>query len=332
MTQKTFRALVIESKNKQPCAQFKQLKIADLPNEDILVKVSYSSLNYKDALTITGKASICKKVPLIAGIDLSGTIIESKSSDYKEGDKILVNGFGLSEKFNGGYSQYQRINPNWIVKVPVSFNEEEVMAIGTAGYTAMLCIQEIQKHGIKPNKGPILVTGATGGVGSFAIKLLHKLDFNVSAVTGKVEESSKYLKSIGADEILDRKAFHRPSKILESENWSGVIDCTGGSLLATAISQTQREGIVTACGLAAGMILNTTVAPFILRGVTLRGIDSVEAPISKRKKAWEELSRLLTSNELKSIYNTYPMSRVRELATSLLEGNRNGRVVIDVNR
>lgn len=328
----TFNAIVAEDVDGKTHVNLKSITLNDLPDEDVLVEVSYSTLNYKDGMALGGKSRICRRLPLICGIDLAGTVVESKDDSFKAGDRVLVNGFGLSEIENGGYSQFQRLKPEWLVKVPQAFSLEQSMAIGTAGYTAMLCVLAIQDHKIKPSDGPVLVTGASGGVGSVAISLLAKLGYQVTAVTGRVDSSKDYLTGLGATGVISRDEFARDSKPLEAEVWAGVVDTVGDKVLATAISQTKYEGIVTACGLAGGYKLPTTVMPFILRGVTLRGVDSVMAAQERRQRAWNELANLVDLNELEKIYRVEAMSKVFTLGEQIISGQIKGRVVIDVNQ
>lgn len=327
----TFNAIVAEDVDGKPRAALKAITLNDLPDEEVLVEVAYSTLNYKDGLAVSGKGRICRKLPLICGIDLAGTVVESSNDNFKTGDKVLVNGFGLSETANGGYSQFQRLKAEWLVKVPSAFSLEQSMAIGTAGYTSMLCVQAIQDHGIKPEDGPILVTGAAGGVGSVAISLLAGLGYSVTASTGRVDETSEFLKSLGADTVIARDDLARDSKPMEKETWAAVVDTVGDKVLATAIAQTKYEGIVAACGMAGGIGLPATVMPFILRGVTLRGVDSVMASQPRRQRAWDALAELTDLEALSTIYRTEPMSKLPELADQILAGEIQGRVVIDVN-
>lgn len=327
-----FNAIMAEELDGKTQVNLKKITLADLPNENVLVQIDYSTLNYKDGLALGGKSRICRSLPLICGIDLAGTVTESKDSKFKAGDKVLVNGFGLSELHNGGYSQFQRLKPEWLVKVPDAFSLEQTMAIGTAGYTSMLCTQAILDHGVKPEDGPILVTGAAGGVGSVAISLLSKLGYQVTAATGRVEKTKGFLISLGATEVIAREELQRPCKPMEKEVWAAVVDTVGDTMLATAISQTKYEGIVTACGLAGGINLPTTVMPFILRGVTLRGVDSVMASQVRRQKAWDSLSELLDVSKLADIYRLVPMSDIIDLAPDIISGNIKGRVVVDVNK
>ena len=326
-----FNAIVAEEIDGSTVASLRQLTLADLPDEPVLVDVGYSTLNYKDGLAVSGKGRICRTLPLICGIDLAGTVAQSADPAYKAGDRVLVNGYGMSELYNGGYSQKQRIKPEWIVRVPDGMSLEETMAIGTAGYTAMLCVQALQDHGVEPGSGPVLVTGAAGGVGSVAVALLARLGYEVHASTGRIEAEGDFLRKLGASALLPRGELARDSKPLERETWAGVVDTVGDKVLATAIAQTRYEGTVTACGLAGGMNLPTSVAPFILRGVTLRGIDSVMASQVRRQRAWDALADLIDHEQLREIYRVVPLSEVPELALRILNGEVRGRVVVDVN-
>jgi acrylyl-CoA reductase (NADPH) len=327
----SFNAIVAEEVDGKPAAALKQITLDDLPDEDVLVDVAYSTVNYKDGLAVTGAAPICQKLPLICGIDLAGTVVESRDPAFSAGDRILVNGFGLSERHNGGYSQKQRLRGEWLVRVPDSMSLEETMAIGTAGYTSMLCVLGLQDGGVTPDAGPILVTGAAGGVGSVAVSLLANLGYEVHAGTGRPDEAGDFLKSLGASALVHRDELARNSKPMEKEIWAGVVDTVGDKTLATAIAQTRYEGVVTACGLAGGMGLSSTVMPFILRGVTLRGIDSVMASLERRQRAWDALAEQVDREQLREIYEIEPLSRVPELAGRILQGDVRGRVVIDVN-
>jgi len=325
-----FSAIVAEDVDGKTTASLKEISLNDLPNEDVLVQVEYSTLNYKDGLAVSGKGRICRTTPLICGIDLAGTVLESRDDAFSPGDRVLVNGYGLSESHNGGYTQKQRLKPEWLVRTPEKFSSEQAMAIGTAGYTSMLCVQAILDAGISTDSGPILVTGAAGGVGSVAISLLSKLGYQVTASTGRVDATSEFLRSLGASEIISRDALARESKPLEKETWAAVVDTVGDKVLATALAQTKYEGVVAACGLAGGMDLPTSVAPFILRGVTLRGIDSVMASQQRRQRAWDTLAQLINLEELNTIYRVEPMSQLPELAEKIIAGEIRGRVVIDV--
>ena len=333
----TFNAFVI-NKNDDDTSTLKtvgaiaSLTLADLPDEKVLVAVEYSSLNYKDGLVVTGKGRVCRSLPMVGGIDLAGTIIESEDNRYKAGDKVLVNGYGLSESHWGGYSQMQRVNPDFLVKLDTRFSSEQAMAIGTAGYTAMLCVMAIQDHGVKPEDGAVLVTGASGGVGSMAVMLLAKLGYSVTASTGRVESTQNFLRELGASEVIDRAMFDSESKPLAAEQWAAVVDSVGAQPLASVLAQVKYEGIVAACGLAAGMGLPTTVAPFILRAVTLRGIDSVMASQPRRARAWAAMAELIDTDVLATLYEVRPMSDLPMLGEKILAGQVKGRVVIDVNR
>ena len=329
----TFNSLVLDrNADKTVSASIKRLALADLPDEDVLVDIAYSTVNYKDGLAVTGASPIVRKFPMVAGIDLAGTVATSRDSRFQPGDRVLVNGYGLSERFWGGYAQRQKLKPEWLVRVPDAFSLEEAMAIGTAGYTAMLCVQAIRDWGVQPDAGPVVVTGAAGGVGTVAIMLLAKLGYQVTAVTGRVEEARALLEQLGASEIIPRADLARDAAPLEAERWAAAVDTVGANTLASVIAQTRYEGIVTACGLAGGAGLPTSVMPFILRGVTLRGIDSVMAAQPRRQRAWDELAKLVDRELLRAIYQVKPLARVPELGRAILAGAIKGRVVIDVNR
>lgn len=325
-----FNAIVAREVDRRSQGQIEKLTFADLPDRDVLVKIDYSSLNYKDALAISGRGKICRSMPMVCGIDLAGTIAESAHPDWKAGDPVVVNGFGMSETVWGGYSQYQRVSSGWLVRLPDAFSLEQAMAIGTAGYTAMLCVHALLDHGVKPGDGHICVSGASGGVGSVALMLLAKLGFRAVAVSGRPETES-YLRELGAINVIDRAELDRDARPLEKELWAAGIDCVGSKTLATMLSQTRYEGIVAACGLAGGADLPASVMPFILRGVTLRGIDSVMAAQSRRQRAWDDLARLVDPAELAAVFDIRSMSDLPKLANQLLDGQLRGRIVIDVN-
>ncbi|UCG73897.1 MAG: oxidoreductase [Chromatiales bacterium] len=310
--------------------ELQQLDTTELPENDVLVDVAYSTVNYKDALAVSGKGKICRSLPMVCGIDLAGTVTESSAPAFAPGDQVLVNGWGLSEKHWGGYAQQQRLQPDWLVRVPGSLSLEQCMAIGTAGYTAMLCVHAIQDHGIGADAGPVVVTGATGGVGSIAVMLLSRLGYEVSAVSGKAD-AADFLTQLGAAEVLPRDELDRKARPLESERWAAAVDSVGSQTLATLLAQTAYGGCVAACGLAGGIDLPGTVMPFILRGVTLAGIDSVMAPADKRQRAWDALAELIDKDKLREVYTVEPLARVPELAGELLAGRVKGRIVIDVN-
>ena len=330
MTEK-FNAIVAEEKDGTVKGRLKQISISDLPEEDVLVEVSYSTINYKDGLAVTGTRPICQKPPMVCGIDLAGSVLESKDDRFRAGDRVLVNGYGLSERHWGGYSRYAKVRPEFLVPIPDAFLPEEAMAIGTAGYTSMLCVQALTDHGITPEGGPVLVTGASGGVGTIAVMLLANLGFEVVAATGRTAENETFLKDLGATDVLDRDSLAGDPAPLDKERWAGVVDCVGGNVLANSIAQTRYEGLVAACGLAGGVAIPTTVMPFILRGVTLRGIDSVQASMQRRQRAWTALAELIDKHKLREDYRVEPLTRVPELAEAILRGEIRGRVVIDVN-
>ncbi|MEM7568625.1 MAG: MDR family oxidoreductase [Pseudomonadota bacterium] len=328
----TFNAIMVrEGAEGKPQAALETLSASDLPGLPVSVAVEYSTMNYKDALAVSGKAPICRKLPMVCGIDLAGTVTKSADPRFAPGDTVLVNGYGMSEVHWGGYTQHQNLNPDWIVKVPEAFTTETAMAIGTAGYTAMLSVMALQDHGVKPGDGPIAVSGASGGVGSVALMLLSKLGYEAVAISGRPEENRAHFEALGATDVAARADFDRKSKPLEKERFAGAVDSVGSLTLAALLAQTKYEGVVAACGLAGGADLPSTVMPFILRGVTLRGIDSVMAPMEKRVRAWEMLADLLSVDALTSMYRVVPMSDVFDLATDLLGGKVTGRLVVDVN-
>ena len=326
-----FNAIVAREVDRRSQGTLETLTLADLPDRDVLVKIDYSSLNYKDALAVSGRGKICRSMPMVCGIDLAGTIAESAHPGWKAGDRVVVNGFGMSETVWGGYSQYQRVSSDWLVRLPETFAPEQAMAIGTAGYTAMLCVHALQDHGVIPGDGRICVSGASGGVGSVALLLLAKLGYQAVAVSGR-PETEPYLRELGAVDVIDRAELDRDPRPLEKEVWAAGIDCVGSKTLATMLAQTRYEGIVAACGLAGGADLPTTVMPFILRGVTLRGVDSVMAAQPRRQRAWDDLARLVAPAELAAVFDIRSMSDLPKLATQLLDGQLRGRIVIDVNR
>lgn len=326
-----FRAIVATEHDGRSRGELRELFLADLPDEDVLVAVSHSTLNYKDALAVTGAGKICRHFPMVCGIDLAGTVVESRSDSVRPGDRVLVNGFGLSERHWGGYAQYARVNSSWLVPIPEVFSAEQAMGIGTAGYTAMLCVQALEDHGLECDDGTIIVTGATGGVGSVAVALLAALGYDVVSCTGRVQAHRDFLTSLGSREVIDRSEFARKSRPLESERWAGGVDCVGGEVLATLLAQVRYGGTVAACGLAGSAGLPTTVMPFILRGVTLAGVDSVMAPRKTRLNAWQRLATVLDPSLLSAIYSVHPMSQVPQLAADLLAGRSHGRMVIDVS-
>jgi acrylyl-CoA reductase (NADPH) len=329
----SFPAFVIEEEDGGVKTGLRPLTLDALPNDDILVEIAYSCLNYKDGLAICGNRNkIARKLPMVAGIDLAGTIIESSVPEWQPGEKIIVNGFGLSETHWGGYARYQRLRPEWLIRLPEAFSFEQAMAIGTAGYTAALCVEALEDWGsITPGSGEVLVTGAAGGVGSVAIALLAKAGYLVTASTGR-PESHAYLRSLGAAEIIDRRELAEKGPPLQKERWSGAVDCVGGQTLVNVIAQTVYRAAVAACGLAGGHDLPGTVLPHILRGVALLGVDSVLQPLPRRELAWARLARDLDPEKLKSITRTEPMSKLPQLGQAILAGQIQGRVVIDVTQ
>ncbi|PCM45854.1 MDR family oxidoreductase [Marinobacter sp. ANT_B65] len=326
-----FRGILIEKNDDQYGASIKEIDEAQLPEGDVKVQVTHSTLNYKDALAITGKGAVVRKFPMVPGIDLAGVVEESSHPDYKAGDNVLLNGWGVGEGHWGGLAQKARLNGDWLIPLPEQFTPAQAMAIGTAGYTAMLCVLALERHGVKPSDGDILVTGATGGVGSVAVAVLAKLGYSVVAVTGRSQDSV-YLKHLGATEILDRLEFSQPGKPLGKARWAGAVDVAGGHVLANICATMKYRGVVTACGLAAGMEFPATVAPFILRGVTLAGIDSVMCPRPDRLEAWQRLATDLDLEKLGQIGSEIGLDEVISSAEKLLNGEIRGRVVVDVNR
>ncbi len=304
---------------------------ADLMAGDVTVAVEWSTINYKDGLAVTGKAPVIGTFPLIPGIDLAGTVTASSHDGVAVGDRVLINGWGLSQSHHGGYAQVARVPGDWIVPVPEGLSTREAMAIGTAGYTAMLCVMALEHGGLTPDRGDILVTGANGGVGSIAIALLSKLGFRVLASTGRPAEAD-YLKALGAAEIIDRNTLSEPGRPIGKERWAGAVDSVGSHTLANVLAQTKYRGVVAACGLAQGMDLPGSVAPFILRNITLAGIDSVNAPRDVRLTAWQRLARDLDPALLASTVTEVGLGEVVATATALLEGKVRGRTVVDVNR
>jgi acrylyl-CoA reductase (NADPH) len=306
-----------------------ELGPTDLHEGDVVVRVSHSTLNYKDGLALTGKAPIIRRWPLIPGIDFAGTVESSSHADFKAGDGVILNGWGVGESHHGGYAEYARVPGDWLVKRPAAFTAAETMAIGTAGYTSMLAVMALEAHEVTPGSGPVLVTGAAGGVGSVAVAVLARLGYEVIASTGRREEEG-FLRALGAAAVIDRSELSEPARPLGKERWAGAIDVAGSHTLANAISMTRLHGCVAACGLAQGMDLPTSVAPFILRGVTLAGIDSVMAPRAKRIAAWDRLARDLDKAKLAALTITRPMSEVLALAPEIVAGRVRGRVVLEV--
>ncbi|MEP6701911.1 MAG: MDR family oxidoreductase [Betaproteobacteria bacterium] len=326
-----FKALLIE----KPAAGYRcaltDLNDDALPEGNVTVRVEWSTLNYKDGLAITGKSPVVRKFPLVPGIDFAGTVETSAHPDYKTGDRVVLNGWGVGEGHSGGLAQKARVNADWLIPLPAGLSTRQAMAIGTAGYTAMLCAQALERHGVTPDHGEVLVTGAAGGVGSVAIAILAKRGFRVVASTGKLAEAD-YLSGLGATEVIDRATLSAPGKPLARERWAGVVDAVGSYTLANACAATKYGGAVAACGLAQGMDFPASVAPFILRGITLYGIDSVMAPKPRRLAAWHALSRELDPAKLDTITHEIGLADALTAAPDILAGKIRGRLVVDVNR
>ncbi|PKO40798.1 MAG: oxidoreductase [Betaproteobacteria bacterium HGW-Betaproteobacteria-3] len=326
-----FQALLLEKTDNVFTARVQAVDEARLPAGDVTVKVDYSCLNYKDGLAITDKGPVVRRWPMVAGIDGAGTVLESSHPAWKPGDAFVHNGWGVGETHWGCLAEKARLQGDWLVRLPPGFTARQAMAVGTAGYTAMLCVLALEDHGVKPGAqgggGEILVTGATGGVGSVAIALLGQLGYTVVAATGKPAEEA-YLKSLGAASVIDRAELAAPGKPFQKERWAGVVDAVGSHTLANALAQTRYGGAVAACGLAQGADLPTTVMPFILRGVTLAGVDSVMAPLARRQRAWDRLAQDLDLARLASIVEEVPLEAAIDRAHQLMAGKVRGRVVV----
>lgn len=325
----TFKAIRVDKAEKGTTVALTQFDEAELMDGDVTVAVEWSTLNYKDGLAVTGKAPVVRRFPMIAGIDLAGTVEASSHSAWKAGDKVICNGWGMGETHLGAYAEKARVKGDWLVRLPEGMSTRDAMAIGTAGYTAMLSVLALEKHGISPKDGPIVVTGAAGGVGSVATAVLSKLGYHVIASTGRVSESG-YLKDLGATEIIDRNELSGPAKPLAKERWAGGIDSVGSTTLANVLSMTKYGGAITACGLAAGMDLPSSVAPFILRGVSLLGIDSVMCPINLRKAAWARLASDLDHGKLAEITHEIGLDEVIAAGAKILAGQVRGRIVVKI--
>ena len=326
----TFRAIRVSKTESGQIAEIVDLTTADLMEGDVTVAVDYSTVNYKDGLALTGAAPIIRSFPLTPGIDFAGTVESSTHAGFKPGDRVVLNGYGVGEGHHGGYAQKARVKGDWLVKLPDSISNAHAMAIGTAGYTAMLSVLGLEHGGVTPDKGDVLVTGAAGGVGSVAIAILSKLGYRVIASTGRVSEAD-YLKGLGAADIIDRNELSEKGKPLGKERWAGVVDAVGSHTLVNAIAGTCYGGTVTACGLAQGMDLPGSVAPFILRGITLAGIDSVMAPMAKRVEAWNRLATDLDLKKLDAMTSRVKLADVPALGAEILAGKVRGRIVVDVN-
>jgi acrylyl-CoA reductase (NADPH) len=326
----TFKAIRIDKADKGTTAALSQFDEAELMDGDVTVRVEWSTLNYKDGLAITGKAPVVRRFPMIAGIDFAGTVEQSSHPRWKAGDKVICTGWGMGETHLGAYAEKARVKGDWLVPLPQAMAAREAMAIGTAGFTAMLAVIALEKHGLSPGSGPVVVTGAAGGVGSVATAVLSKLGYHVIASTGRASEAG-YLKSLGAAEVIDRNELSGPPKPLAKERWAGGVDSVGSTTLANLLSMTGYGGAIAACGLAAGMDLPSSVAPFILRGVCLLGIDSVMCPLAPRKAAWERLASDLDRAKLAEITHEITVDQVIGAAPQILAGQVRGRIVVKIS-
>jgi acrylyl-CoA reductase (NADPH) len=326
-----FRAILVEKTDAGQSTRLADLEESSLPAADVLVRVERSTLNYKDALAITGKSPVVRKFPMVPGIDGAGVVLESASPSFRAGDRVLVNGWGVGESHWGCLAERARLDARWLLPVPTAFSSAQAMAIGTAGYTAMLCVMALERHGVTPAQGEVLVTGAAGGVGSVAVAILSRLGYRVVASTGRPAEAA-YLRELGAAEVMDRAALAAPGKPLQKERWAGVVDSVGSTTLANACAQARYRGAVAACGLAGGMDLPASVAPFILRGVALLGVDSVMAPVEERRTAWDRLARDLDPAKLASITREIGLAEALPAAAAILAGQVRGRLVVDPSR
>jgi acrylyl-CoA reductase (NADPH) len=327
----TFRALRLEKTETGQTARRVDLTEAELMDGDVTVAVDYSTVNYKDGLALTGKAPVVRVWPLIPGIDFAGRVERSENPEFKPGDRVILNGWGVGESHHGGYAQKARVKGDWLIKAPEGIDNARAMAIGTAGYTAMLCVMALERGGVTPDKGDVIVTGAAGGVGSVAIAVLSKLGYRVLASTGRAESEGDYLRSLGAEEIIDRAELSGPGRPLGKERWAGAVDAVGSHTLANVLAQTRYGGTVAACGLAQGMDLPGSVAPFILRGVTLAGVDSVMRPKPDRIEAWRRLATELDQGLLDRMTERATLDDLPRLGAEIIEGKVRGRVVVDVN-
>ena len=326
-----FKAIFIDKQDGTQSVQVADLDEGQLPEAAVTVRVEYSTINFKDGLAITGKSPVIRKFPMVPGIDFAGVVESSASDAWRTGDRVLLNGWGVGEGHWGGLAQKARVNPAWLQRLPERFSAQQAMAIGTAGYTAALCVEALVKQGLTADRGEVLVTGASGGVGSVAIVLLARAGFNVVASTGKVSESD-YLKSLGASQVIDRNELSQPGKPMQKERWAAVVDSVGSHTLANACAQTRYRGLIAACGLAQGMDFPASVAPFILRGVSLLGVDSVMAPRELREPAWNRLARDLDPAALERISKIIGLGEVVGAAQEIVSGKVRGRIVVDVNR
>lgn len=326
-----FKALVLNEVEGKTVSAVESLELDALPAEDVLVEVDYSSLNYKDGLAVTGTGKIIRNFPMVPGIDLVGTVVESASDDYNTGDKVVMTGWGVGENYWGGYSQMARMKPEWLVHLPEGMEPRKTMEIGTAGLTAMLCVMALEDGGVLPASGPVIVTGAAGGVGSVAVSILAELGYEVAAVTGR-PETEAYLRELGATTILTREEMAEKSRPLERQRWAGAVDTVGDAILARVLAEMNYSGVVAACGLAGGFKLPTTVMPFILRNVRLQGVDSVMCPVARRQEAWSRLQRQLPDSALGEISELISLGQVDDYANRIVNGQVRGRVVVDLKK
>lgn len=327
----TYRALVVDQGDDGATANVRELSTADLPEGEVTVRVAYSTLNYKDGLAITGSAPIIRKPPMTAGIDFAGTVESSDSDEFAPGDNVVLTGWGVGERHPGGFAQMARVKAGWLEKLPEGLDARAAMAVGTAGFTSMLCVIALEDAGVKPGDGPVLVTGAAGGVGSVAVAVLSHLGHEVHAVTGR-ESTHDFLRGLGAAEVIPRAELaEAPGKPMLSERWAGAVDTVGGDMLAHVLAEMRYGGSVAACGLAGGAGLKTTVLPFILRGVNLLGVDSVMCPREPRRAAWARIAKDLPAEKLAAVTTVEPLGRLPELGAEIMKGVVQGRVVIDVN-
>ena len=324
------KALVLEQEDKKTLAGVRELAVNELPEGDVLVNIDYSSLNFKDGLAVTGAGRIVHQFPMVPGIDLAGTVAESDSPDYKPGDPVVLTGWSVGERYWGGYAQQMSLQSKWLVPLADGLTSRQTMVIGTAGLTSMLCVMRLQEGGLKPEDGPVLVTGATGGVGSIVVALLAKNGFDVVAVSGKAD-SADYLKNLGASEVLPRSEFEEKARPLDKSRWAGAVDTVGGDILAKVLSQMHYNGRVATVGLAASHALNTTVMPFILRGVDLLGVDSVMIPYERRVQAWNRLANELPKEIMDQVAEEVSLEQVPEYAQGIIEGKIRGWVLVNPN-
>jgi acrylyl-CoA reductase (NADPH) len=326
----TFRALVVDQRDGAHVAEFRELATEALPAGDVTVAVQYSSLNYKDGLCVSGQGKVARSFPMVPGIDLAGTVVASEAPDYREGDQVVLTGWGIGERHWGGYAELARVRGEWLVPLPAGLSARQAMGIGTAGFTAMLAIMALEEAGVQPGEREVLVTGASGGVGSVAVAVLARLGYSVTAATGRSEHDA-YLRTLGARQIISREELARPGRPLESERWAGAIDTVGGDVLAGVLRSTAYYGAVAACGNAGGAMLNTSVFPFILRGVRLVGVESVLCPRERRLLAWQRLARDLPLALLDAMIEEVPLDDVPALSSAIIAGQVRGRVVVAVN-